>query len=173
MNLFKRKQEAELVVVETAPTTYDGINPLTVSVPEIKDYLVREFERTEGLQKIIDDLEEKLEIANETSIKYDAAMVTIDGYRKRLDDAEDRIFKVQEKLDTEKQKHSETRDTLNSFKIRLNDAALTKSQIKNEIIREIKGEIVSAIKSHKGALSKTSACEIVNRTKLPTKGDKS
>ena len=142
---------------------------LTVSVPEIKDYLVAEFERNKGMQKIIDDLEEKLEIANEVKIKYDAAMVTIDEYSKRLIDADDKIFKAQEKTEEEKRQHAITRDELNSLKIRLNDAALTKSQIKNEIIKEIKDMIIASVNAHKGALSKKVACEIISKAKLPGK----
>lgn len=164
MKLFKRKKENKLAA-------YNGVNPLTVSVPDIKGFLVQEFERSKGMQSIIDDLEEKLEIANEVKIKYDAAMVTIDEYSKRLDAADDKIFKAQEKLKEEREDHAITRDEFNSLKIRLNDAALTKAQIKNEIVREIKREIIAAIKAHKGALSKTSACEIVDKAKLPKGAD--
>lgn len=180
MNLFKLKKnkiadiepaDVEPADIEFVPVAYNGDNPLVVSVPEIKDYLVTEFEKIKRLQDIIYDLEEKLEIANEVKIKYDAAMVTIDEYSKRLADADDRIFKAREKTEEEKQKHAKTRDALNSLKLRLNEVALTKSQIKNEIVKEIKGEIISAIKAHKGALSKTSTCEIVNNARLPKKAD--
>ncbi len=167
MNLFKRKKENELAIVEVEPVAYNGNNPLTVSVPEIKDYLVKEYERAKGLQEVINNLEEELEIANEVKIKYDAAMVTINEYSKRLDSSDDEIFKAQEKVRIEKEKHARTRDELNSYKIRLNEAALTKEQIKHEIVREIKREIVSAIKNHKGTLSKTVACEIVDKARLP------
>lgn len=171
MKLFKRKKENELAVVELEPVAYNGNEPLMVSVPEIKDYLVKEYERANGLQEIIYDLEEKLEIANEVNIKYEAAMVTIDEYSKRLDSADGEVFKAQEKVRQEKEKHARTRDELNSYKIRLNDAALTKEQIKHEIIREIKSEIVSAIKNHKGNLSKAVVFEIVSHAKLPKNAD--
>lgn len=173
MNLFKRKKneltaiENEIAVVEPAPVAYNGDNPIMVSVPEVKEYLVREFGRVRYLQGVIDELKEKLEDAEEVQIKYDAAMVALDEYSKRLTDADDRIFAAQKKFEEEKEKHAKTRDELNSYKIRLGDAALTKAQIKNEIVKEIKDEIISALKAHKGTLSKTSACEIVKNTRLP------
>lgn len=172
MHIFKRKEKPEPKIIEVLPMDVETdanneFNPLVVSVPEIKEYLVREFETTKRLQGVINELKEKLEDAEEFKIKYDAAMVTIDGYSKKLEDADDRIFKTQEKLKEEKEKHSKTRDALNSLKIRLHDTALTKTQIKHEIINEIKTEISMAIKAHKGTLSKATVVEIINNARLP------
>ena len=171
MKFFKRKHEDKLAVVECEPVTYNKFNPVTVSVPEIKDYLVQEYERANGLQQTINDLEAKLEIANEVKIKYDAAMVTLDEYSKRLAVADSKIYNAQEKVRVEKENHAITRDELNSYKIQLNNAALTKEQIKYEIVKEIKDEIILAIKTYKGNLSKTTACAIVEQAELCNKLD--
>lgn len=179
MNLFKRKEEPKDEIMAIVPIDVEAetekdneFNPLVVSVPEVKEYLVREFEKTKGLLNIIDGLNEKLEAAEEFKIKYDAAMVTVDGYSTKLADLEDRMTKLQEKLSKEKESHTKTRDELNSYKIKFNNISLTKMQIKNEIVKEIKGEIILAIKAHKGALSKSVACEIVDKTKLPMTTEK-
>ena len=69
-----------------------------------------------------------------------------------------------------KQKAIEARDEMNSYKIRLNNLAITKQGMADEIIAEIKEAIISKINEHKGNLSKSSACIIVKNTVIP-RGD--
>lgn len=157
MNWFKKKEETALVVQE---------NPVVVSVPDIKEYLVKEYERVNSLALEKEKLEEELRLAEEIKFKYEAALVTLDEYSKRLKNAE---FKIEtEKNNTEriKNKLNATRDELNSYKIKFNDLALTKEAMKAEIVIEFKNNLVERFNAVKGNLSKSIVATIINETEL-------
>ena len=157
MNWFKKKEETALVVQE---------NPVVVSVPDIKEYLVKEYERVNSLALEKEKLEEELRLAEEIKLKYEAALVTLDEYSKRLKNAE---FKIEtEKNNTEriKNKLNATRDELNSYKIKFNDLALTKEAMKDEIVIEFKNNLVERFNAVKGNLSKSIVATIINETEL-------
>ena len=89
MNLFKRKTETAITPIVDAP--------ITVAVPDIKDYLVKEYERVNELKLSTEKLEEDLELSRETKLKYEATLVTLDEYSKRLKNAENEIAKEKQK----------------------------------------------------------------------------
>ena len=49
-----------------------------ISVPDIKEYLVREYERVEELRLQNEELINQVEQYRELQLKYDAALVTLD-----------------------------------------------------------------------------------------------
>ena len=55
-----------------------------VTIADIKQYLVDEFENTNKQQKEIDELKDKLKKAVETELKYETTLVTLDEYKNRL-----------------------------------------------------------------------------------------
>lgn len=152
--LFKRKSDIELEVVEET-------EQLVVPVPDIKEYLVREYERATLMRLRIETLERDLEAANEIKAKYDAAMVTLDEYSRRLQQAEAKIDSKTEDVKIARQETTRARDEMNTYKIKLTEAALTKEEIKDEIVRETKEALVAKIKNYKGHLSKDIVCKII------------
>ena len=157
MNWFKKKEETALVVQE---------NPVVVAVPDIKEYLVKEYERVNSLALEKEKLEEELRIAEEIKLKYEATLVTLDEYSKRLKNAEFKIETEKNNAERIKNKLNETRDELNSYKIKFNDLALTKEEMKDEIVIEFKNELVERFNAVKGNLSKSIVATIINETKL-------
>ena len=95
MNLFKRKDNMALVVKEQPDV-------VSIAVPDIKQYLVNEYERVEGLKAKLEEYEIKLEEATELKFKYDATLVTLDEYSKRLKQADDNIEKEKQKVEKQK-----------------------------------------------------------------------
>lgn len=85
MKLFGKFKEKRLT------TMTDNEREVVVAVPDIKEYLVREYNRANDLKLIIEGQEQQLEKAEETKLKYDAALVTLDEYSKRLERAESEI----------------------------------------------------------------------------------
>ena len=157
MKLFKKKEETALVEKE---------NPVVVSVPDIKEYLVREYDRVNSLVLEKEKLEEELKMAEELKLKYDATLVTLDEYSKRLKNAE---FKIEsEKNNTERVKNTlnATREELNAYKIKFNEAAITKEEITDEIVLEFKNSLVEELNKVKGNLSKSLVAKIINETKI-------
>lgn len=144
--VFKRKKEEEMPVIR---------------VPDIKDYLVREYERVGNLKCQNDYLMNELEKAREVQLKYEAALVTLDEYSKRLELAGLELQRERARTARAREDADKQRDLVNTFKIQFNNAAVTKEQIKDEIIAEVKAGIVDMINSFKGNLSKKTVCEIV------------
>lgn len=146
MKLFKRKEETALIVKEP--------EVVSVAVPDIKQYLVNEYERVEGLKAKLIEYETKLEEAEELKFKYDATLVTLDEYSKRLKQADDNIEKEKQKVVNARNETAKAKDELNTIKIKLHDTALTKEAMKDEIIEEFKAELKEKVSNYKGNLSK-------------------
>lgn len=138
---------------------------LIIPVPDIKQYLVQEYEKVRQLEVYTRELETQLEEAEILQHKYDAAMITLDEYKKRLDRYERDIKSQQEKTAEAKKQADVIRNDLNSYKIKFNQAALEKEEIENEIIEETKEKILVEIANFKGSLSKTKVIELVKGVK--------
>lgn len=146
MNLFRRKDETALIVKES--------EVVSIAVPDIKQYLVNEYERVEGLKAKLEEYEQKLEEAEELKFKYDATLVTLDEYSKRLKQADDNIEKEKQRVVNARNETAKAKDELNTIKIKLHDTALTKEAMKDEIIEEFKAELKEKVSNYKGNLSK-------------------
>ena len=134
---------------------------IVVAVPDIKEHLVREYERVRELQKHITNLETQLDATREVKLKYDAALVTLDEYSKRF-----ALYET--KLKEEKQRSaglivqlSAKNDELNTYKIKLHDAGITKEEIADKIIADFQTDLISEIVNYKGHLSKNTVCRII------------
>lgn len=132
-----------------------------ISVPDIKDYLVQEYERVNELRRQNEMLREQVEQARELQLKYDAALVTLDEYSKRQKISEEGLQRERERTIKARQESDKYRDLANTYKIQFNNAAVTKEQIKDEIISETKNAIVERIANFKGNLSKQKVREII------------
>ena len=164
MGLFSKIKETGLTVRKKQE------QEVVVTVPDIKEYLVKEYERVNDLKLVNERLEQELEQSREVKLKYDAALVTLDEYSKRLDLAERNIERKNDVvLDLRKQLRA-AQDEINSYKIKFNDAAITEEEIRDKIVNEVKAEIVANINNQKGNLSKKIACEVINATILTKRG---
>ena len=163
MSLFKRIKEKGLVRVK------DNSNQI-IAVTDIKEYLVKEYERANDLMLQNEGLKQELEKAGETEVKYNATLVTLDEYSKRLEFAENEIKKKERTIEQTKQDLRAERDKVNSYKIKFNNAAITKAEIEEEIVEEVKADIISKIRSCKGNLSKKAVCEIIAEYTKKNKG---
>ena len=146
MKLFGRKDETAIVVKEP--------EVVSVAVPDIKQYLVNEYERVEGLKAKLEEYEQKLEEAEELKFKYDATLVTLDEYSKRLKQVDENINKEKQRVVDARKETAKAKDELNTLKIKMHDVALTKEAMKDEIVDEFKVELKEKVSNHKGNLSK-------------------
>ena len=152
---FKKQPEEELVVVDD--------REVMVSVPEIKEYLVKEYERSNNLQLRNEMLEQRIEKAEETRLKYEATLVTLDEYSKRLDSADKQIASLRQQNAEARQETASVKSELNAYKIKFNEAAITKQEVKDEVIRQTKQVIIDEIRSIKGNLSKQAVCDFISQ----------
>ena len=157
MKLFRKKEEVSLVVKE---------EPVVVAVPDIKEYLVKEYERVNLLISENENLLIEIEKFKEIQMKYEATLVTLDECSKRLKITENKLSEEKQRVLGVEAKLKHCRDEINTYKIRLQDAALTKEEIKDDIVLEFKSNLVEAINTVKGNLSKSIVAKIINETEL-------
>ena len=155
MGLFRNK-EIEAPVQEP--------QELQIKVPDIKEYLVREYEAAKDRELQIECLEIRLKEADELKMKYDAAMITLKEYRDRLDNEEAKKDKLRQKIEKETAAKHEARDELNSYKIKFHELNRTKDELRDEVIDDVKRNIIENIQKHKGNLSKRAVIEIIENT---------
>ena len=132
-----------------------------IKVPDIKEHLVREYERCNELKLRNEALEKQLENARELELKYKAALVTLDEYSKRLEVAKLELQRQKDRTEAARAEADKHRDLVNSYKIKLADAAITMEQMAEKIASAVKANIIGGINAFKGNLSKEKACEIV------------
>lgn len=156
MNILKKIKETGIVPKR------DESEAIVVAVPDIKEYLVKEYERVNDLRLMNEGLEQQLELARETEMKYKATLVTLDEYSKRLKYAEGEIDRLKGSVKTKNEEVRRAIDEVNSYKIKFNDAALTKQEIEIEIVDEVKADLIPRINGLKGNLSKKIVCDIIN-----------
>ena len=161
-----------------------------VTISDIKQYLVDEFKKSDNQQKQIEELKDKLKSALELEIKYNATLITLDEYKKRLEDREKRIIKLDkdiEKLQKEVIKIEEQKNNeilkykkldieyiklKNSFDEEVDNKANSIKKILSkehhmEVLKinkqkeEFIKEKINTIKSKKGTLSKAKVIEIL------------
>ena len=155
MNFLKKIRGTGLAVRESTE------REVVISVPDIKEYLVKEYNRVNDLKLLNEGLEQQLKEAKEIELKYNATLVTLDEYSKRLERAEKEVTSWKNSYNNARQDVKAANDKVNSYKIKFNNAAITKAEIQKEIIDEVKADIVSLVKGLKGNLSKKAVCDII------------
>lgn len=138
----------------------------TVEVRDIKQYLMDEYERSQRLLEHNEYLKRRLEEAEEIKIKYDASLVTLDAYQKRLESQEKRLTDKDGKIESLQRQLADIREELNTCKIQLTRAALTKDEIKEEVVAETKKQIIQDIQEQKGSLSKMRVIGVIQRSEV-------
>lgn len=155
----------------------------SVSVADIKQYLVDEFQKTNNQQKEIERLKDSVKKAIEIELKYNTTLVTLDEYKKRLDDRENRISKLEKdieylenKLKRENElkndeilKYKKLEDNYNKIKKNFDETVedkikSLKSTLNKEHHLEKKQIIqnkINIIKEYKGTLSKAKVISIL------------
>lgn len=158
-----------------------------VTVADIKQYLVDEFQNTNKQQKEIEELKDKLKKSLETELKYETTLVTLDEYKNRLEEKEKRITKLEkdiENLENKLRKENELKnneilknrkvnnlyDELSkSFNKKLEDRFKTEKQkiLKEQDLKYKNNinNIITTIENLKGNVSKSKIVEIINKVK--------
>lgn len=143
-----------------------------VSVNDIKQYLVDEFENTKSLQNQVYDLQDKIKKCAETQLKYDTTLLTLDEYKKRLEEKDRRI----RSLDRDIEDYERRIKNINSAK---NDEILKykklekmydelKSNFDSKLEKELKNKtlsyrkvVIEKVKNLKGRISKQQIIDLL------------
>ena len=157
----------------------------SIKIADIKQYLVDEFQKTNKQQQEIERLKDGVKKAVEIELKYNTTLVTLDEYKKRLEDRERRISKLEQdieclekKLKKENElkndeilKYKKLEDNYNKIKKNFDEVLEDKVKSIKSILNEehylekkqlIENKI-KLIKELKGTLSKAKVLDILER----------
>ena len=133
-----------------------------VSVSDIKQYLVDEYKNNEKQQKEIYKLQDELKDKVKIQIKYETALVTLDEYKKRLEDRDSRIDtlnkqikslnnEIKQEMDSKNTKiieYKKLEKLYNDLKSNFNDKLKKELKLKQKDYIEEKINQLNSIKGH-------------------------
>lgn len=122
-----------------------------VSVADIKQYLVDEFDENKKLQNSVYVLQDELKKAKEYEVKYSLSLTTLDEYKDRVNSVKNRNKQLEEQIKA-------LQETIKQGKYEISDLKLEnrkmekhinniEKDIRKEIINEFRGKI-SELKGH-------------------------
>lgn len=112
-----------------------------ITISDIKQYLVDEFENSNNKQREIDNLKDKLKKAVETEIKYQTTLVTLDEYKKRLEEKEKRINRLDKDIEHLENKLRKENELKNNEILKYKKLSGEYTKIKNSFDEEIDKKI--------------------------------
>lgn len=125
-----------------------------VSIADIKQYLVDEFENNKKMQNEIYKLQDELKVAKEFEAKYTLTLTTLEEYKERLKDKNNRNSQLNEQIKM-------LQETIKNQKYEINDLTLENKKmekhinnIKKDVIKEVKEEYKEKIINLKGHIKK-------------------
>lgn len=149
-----------------------------VKVADIKKYLVDEYKLTDTLNAENKDLRKKLDDADLVKQKYDLALVTLDEYKKRLDDKDREIKDLRDNKEELKEQYQEVCEERNNLKVQYREYEIKIADMNKEIkkesekkIKSFKNSLIDDVKNSKGAWSKAKIVELINDCKLMKEGE--
>lgn len=140
MKLFNRKKNPVVMQAEVIEEEETGIEAVkSIEVRDIKQFLVDEYERARKLVAANDGLQEKVDRAEETAAAYSAALVTLDEYRRRIEEQDARIAELREKVEEQKEAVAKERDRGNTLEIRMH------SMKPEKVALSMRGQCIDAV----------------------------
>lgn len=122
-----------------------------VSVADIKQYLVDEFDNNKQLQNNVYKLQDELKKAKEYEVKYELSLTTLEEFKTRVEDVKKRNKQLEEQIkvfqNTIKEKTYEISDLKLENKKMEKHIKNIEKDIRKEIIKEFK-EKVNDLKGH-------------------------
>ena len=122
-----------------------------VSVADIKQHLVDEFDNNRKLQNQVYNLEDELKKTKEYEVKYELSLTTLEEYKKRITSKEDRNKQLESQIKTLQETIKKNVYEYNDLKIENEKMKKhikdIEKDIRKEIIKEYKGK-ANELKGH-------------------------
>lgn len=113
-----------------------------VSVADIKQYLVEEFDNNKRLQNNVYQLQDELKKAKEYEVKYNLSLTTLEEYKERVVSVKERNKQLEEQIKT-------LQETIKQDKYEVSDLKLENKKMEkhiNNIEKDIRKEIINEYK---------------------------
>ena len=132
-----------------------------VSVADIKQYLVEEFDNNKKLQNSVYQLQDELKKTKEYEVKYNLSLTTLEEFKNRITDVKDRNKQLEEQIE-------KLQETIKQDKYKISDLKLENQKMEkhiNNIEKDIKKEIINEYKekinNFKGHISKEKIINLI------------
>lgn len=109
-----------------------------VSVADIKQYLVDEFDNSKKLQNDVYKLQDELKKAKEYEVKYNLSLVTLDNYKERVTNVKERNKQLESQIKS-------FQNTIKQDKYEIADLKLENKKMEkhiNNIEKDIRKDII-------------------------------
>lgn len=134
---------------------------IVVSVPDIKEYLIREYDRSKELAKTIECKDGEIDKYKEMELKYKATLVTLDEYSNRNRSSEWSIKKKEDTIAQKDEKIKLLQDQVNGYNLK----TLSLEDMRNQIATEERNKTIDAVIDRvagiKGNLTKRQVTELL------------
>ena len=137
----------------------------TIPVRDLKEYLVKDFELIKKQDIEIDKLKDRIEELELIEVKYNATLITLEEYDSRVEREKVKVYNLEVKLDTKSEEIKVLNEKVNNAIIKEKQAEHLKNNVKDEVIKDYKKQLISVIENQKGNLSKKRIYDLIKGTK--------
>ncbi len=125
-----------------------------VSVADIKQYLVEEFDNNKKLQNSVYQLQDELKKAKEYEIKYNLSLTTLEEFKNRVTDVKERNEQLEEQIKVLQETIKQNKYEISDLKLENKKMEKHINNIEKDIKKEIINEFKEKVKELKGHLKK-------------------
>lgn len=125
-----------------------------VSVADIKQYLVEEFDNNKKLQNNVYQLQDELKKAKEYEVKYNLSLTTLEEYKERVIDVKERNKQLEEQIKALQETIKQDKYEVSDLKLENKKMEKHINNIENDIRKEIINELKEEVNELKGHLKK-------------------
>lgn len=177
--LFKRTKDKEVSQIENQDNSIIKVEKNEIEVIEVRDikqYLANEYDYVHKLENEVLHLKEELELSEETKIKYEASLVTLEEFDNRIHSRDNEIIELNKKIALLKEEKKKEIDEKNTLKIKLNNLGRSREEIEERLNSEYEeyckerinfrlSIIRNTFMNKKGTLTKSYVNEIIDKQK--------
>lgn len=134
-----------------------------ISVADIKQYLVDEFDNSKKQQNEIYNLQDELKKAKEYEIKYELSLTTLNEYKERLETTKQRNKQLESQIKALQNTIKDKTYEINNLK--LENAKMEKhiNNIEKDVRKNIINEFKEKVNSIKGHIKKENILKMFDR----------
>lgn len=125
-----------------------------VSVADIKQYLVDEFDNNKKLQNSVYQLQDELKKAKEYEVKYNLSLTTLEEFKNRVTDVKERNEQLEEQIKVLQETIKQNEYKISDLKLENKKMGKHINNIEKDIKKEIIDEFKEKVKKLKGHLKK-------------------
>ena len=175
VNMNKNKNKNKSIIVKPAKISIVNKWKMKrkVSVPDIKKYLVDEFNLVKGLEKENKDLYQQIDVFKKEKEQHELTLVTLDEYARRIDNRNNEIDDYKKNIKELKEKLKVLKDENHTMQINFNKTIRENEQLKknndkiiNQMINEYKEKLIENVSNQKGHLTKELITKLIKKVNL-------